>query len=210
MRRVSLLIKLLLPLSLFLNFLSSRPSVHGITRCLHDFRDHLARGKWAVLAGHVFSAFLVALSSMFWRLVFSKLGENRLRAIFCQFQYFKAFLSHFLSQICHFILPTLFKSRHIFVNVRLILLSALPITQLILKLTADINLFNTWYFQLLEKPPKILPLWIFSSSTSNPLAVNWRNDKFLREKDLTCVNRDGVEEDDCQLKELTSVSWDWI
>ena len=37
----------------------------------------------------VFSPFLVALSSMFWRPLFSRLAENRLRATFCQSQYFE-------------------------------------------------------------------------------------------------------------------------
>ena len=49
---------------------------------------------WGVANGEfyrvVFSAFLVALSSMFWRLLFSRLAENRLRATFCQSQYFEA------------------------------------------------------------------------------------------------------------------------
>ena len=44
---VSFLIRLFLTLQ----------SVHGIARCLHDFRGHLRCGKWAVLPGRVFRIF---------------------------------------------------------------------------------------------------------------------------------------------------------
>ena len=51
---------------------------------------------------------------------------------------------------------------------------------------------------------------LFLSSLFDPPAVHGLDDKFLRAKEPTGVGRDGVEEDDCGAKEVTSVNLDEI
>ena len=116
----------------------------------------------------MFSAFLVALSSMFWRLLFSRLVENRLWVTFCQFQHFRGSPSNLSSNFA-FTNPSDICQRPFNVAV-----SALAIAQLILVFTADIHFFNTRYFQFLKKHQNVKSFQIFSSSFSDPSqSIDW-------------------------------------